>query len=103
VTIRDHQPGRLSNLGRDQGANQTGVRAHNERLVLSLIRRHESLPKAEIARRSGLSPQTVSVIIRVLEADDLLIRRARVRGKIGQPSVPMALNPNGAFSGAAPS
>lgn len=90
--------GRLAEPGRDRGANQTGVRAHNERLVLSLIRRHESLPKAEIARRSGLSPQTVSVIIRVLEKDDLLMRHDPVRGRIGQPSVPMALNPDGAFS-----
>ncbi len=96
--MRDHRQSRLRETSRDQGANQTGVRAHNERLVLSLIRRHVSLPKAEIARRSGLSPQTVSVIIRVLEADDLLVRGTRIRGKIGQPSVPMSLNPDGAFS-----
>jgi len=81
-----------------QGASLTGVRMHNERLVLSMIRRHESLAKAEIARRSGLSPQTVSVIIRALEKDDLLIRRDHVRGRIGKPLVPMALNPDGAFS-----
>lgn len=81
-----------------QGASLTGVRMHNERLVLSMIRRHGSMAKADIARRSGLSPQTVSVIIRALEKDDLLLRREQVRGRIGKPSVPMALNPDGAFS-----
>ncbi|MCA0340038.1 MAG: winged helix-turn-helix domain-containing protein, partial [Proteobacteria bacterium] len=48
------------------GANQVRVRAYNERLVMSLVRRHGSLSKAEIARRSGLSAQTVTVIMRAL-------------------------------------
>ncbi|MEM7613730.1 MAG: ROK family transcriptional regulator [Pseudomonadota bacterium] len=80
------------------GANQARVRAHNERVVLSLVRRHGTLSKAEIARRSGLSPQTVTVIMRALEQDDLLLRGDPVRGKVGQPSIPMSLNPSGAFS-----
>ena len=58
-----------------RGTNQSGMRLYNERLVLSLIRRHGSLPKAEIARLTGLSAQTVSVIIRQLESDGLLLRR----------------------------
>ena len=80
------------------GANQTRVRAHNERLVLTLVRRHGNLSKSDIARRSGLSPQTVSVIMRALEADGLLLRREPVRGKVGQPSIPMALDPDGVYS-----
>ena len=80
------------------GANQIRVRAYNERLVLSLVRRHESLPKSEIARRSGLSPQTVSVIMRALEKDGLLIRGEPQRGKVGQPSIPMSLDPEGVYS-----
>ena len=85
-------------LDPSSGASQTGLRDHNERLVLSLIRRHNSLSKAEIARRTRLSPQTVSVIMRSLEKDDLLHRGAPVRGKVGQPSIPMRLNPDGVFS-----
>ena len=81
-----------------RGTNQVGVRLYNERLVLSLIRRHESLPKAEIARLTGLSPQTITVIMRALEADGLVVKRNRQRGRIGQPSVPFALNPDGAMS-----
>lgn len=81
-----------------RGTNQTGVRLYNERLILSLIRRHDSLAKADIARQTGLSPQTITVIMRQLESDALVVKRDRQRGKIGQPSVPFALNPDGAFS-----
>lgn len=80
------------------GANQVGVRAYNERLVLSLVRRHGALSKADIARLCGLSAQTVSVIMRSLEKDGLLIRGERLRGKVGQPSTPMRLNPDAVFS-----
>jgi predicted NBD/HSP70 family sugar kinase len=81
-----------------RGTNQSGVRLYNERLVLSLIRRHGQLPKAEIARATGLSAQTITVIMRALEIDGLVKKQARRRGKIGQPSVPFALDPGGAFS-----
>lgn len=80
------------------GANLTRVRAYNERLVMSLVRRHGSLSKADIARRSGLSAQTVSVIMRALEKDDLLMRGDPVRGRVGQPSTPMRLNPDAVYS-----
>lgn len=80
------------------GANQSRVRVHNERLVLSLVQRHGSLPKSEIARRSGLSAQTVTVIMRELESEGLLVRGEPQRGKVGQPSIPMSLNPDGVFS-----
>ena len=80
-----------------RGSNQSGMRAYNERLVLSLVRQSGAMAKAEIARRTGLSAQTVSVIMRALESDGLLARGEPVRGKIGQPSVPMSLSANGAF------
>lgn len=80
-----------------RGTNQSGVRLYNERLVLSLIRGHGSMAKVEIARLTGLSAQTISVIMRQLESDDLVVKEAPQRGKIGQPSVPFSLNPNGAF------
>jgi len=80
-----------------RGSNQSAMRAHNERLVLTLIRQKGPLAKAEIARLTGLSAQTVSVIMRALEADGLLAKGEPVRGKVGQPSVPMGLVPDGAF------
>lgn len=81
-----------------RGTNQSGVRLYNERLALSLIRRHGSLPKAEIARLTGLSAQTVSMIIKQLEADGLVLKEKPKRGRIGQPPVPISLNPDGAYS-----
>jgi len=86
------------NVDPSGGANQSRVRDYNERLVLSLVRRHGSLAKSEIARRSGLSAQTVSVIMRSLEKDGLLLRGEPQRGKVGQPSIPMRLDPDGVFS-----
>ena len=81
-----------------RGTSQNGVRLYNERLALSLIRRNGTLPKAEIARLTGLSAQTVSVIVRQLETDELLRKEKPQRGKVGQPLVPFSLNPDGAFA-----
>ncbi|HWK65322.1 MAG TPA: ROK family transcriptional regulator [Rhizobiaceae bacterium] len=80
-----------------RGTNQSGMRDLNERLVLSLVRRNGGMSKTDIARLTGLSAQTVSVIMRELEEEGLLIRGEPVRGKIGQPSIPMSLNPEGAY------
>ncbi len=81
----------------DRGSNQSGMRAHNERLVLSLIRQFGQLAKSRITEMTGLSAQTVSVIMRALEADGLLEKGVPIRGKVGQPSVPMNLRRDGAF------
>src|SRR5450631_1962642 len=80
-----------------RGTSQSGVGLYNERLILSLIRRQRSLAKVEIARLTGLSTQTTTVIINRLEADGLLLAGEPQRGRIGQPSVPYTLNPDGAF------
>ena len=80
-----------------RGTNQSGMRDHNERLVLSLVRRHGALAKSDIARMTGLSAQTVSVIMRGLEEERLLERGEPVRGRVGQPSIPMSLAAEGAF------
>lgn len=82
------------------GINQTGVRAYNERLLLSVLQRNGALPGSDLARRTGLSPQTTSVILRKLEQDGLLQRGDTVKGqgKVGKPSVPFDLRPDGIFS-----
>ena len=81
-----------------RGTNQSGMRAHNERLILSLVRRNGSMAQRDIAKSTGLSAQTISVIIRQLERDGLLLRGVPTRGRVGQPSVPMSLSPKGAYS-----
>ena len=89
------RPGPASHLGRafQRGTNQSGMRNLNERLVLSLVRQRGNLSKAEISQMTELSAQTVSVIVRALENDGLLMRNEPVRGRVGQPSVPMSLDP----------
>jgi predicted NBD/HSP70 family sugar kinase len=80
------------------GANQAGVRLYNERLLLSLVRRFGPLSKIEVARLTGLSVQSTSGILNRLQADGLLKREAPLRGRVGQPTIPMSLDPDGAFS-----
>lgn len=83
--------------GARYGANQQGTRERNERLILTLLRRTPGLAKAELARRTGLSAQTVSRLIAALEGDGLILRGAPQRGRVGQPSIPLSLDPDGAF------
>ena len=80
------------------GADQTGVRVYNERLILSLVRRFGHLSKIEVARLTGLSVQSASAIMNRLQADGLLKRETPLRGRVGQPTVPVSLDPEGAFS-----
>ena len=80
------------------GSNQGGMREYNERVVLHAIRSRGSLPAADIARYTNLTSQTVSIITKRLQGEGLLVRGAPQRGRMGQPAVPLALNPDGAFA-----
>jgi predicted NBD/HSP70 family sugar kinase len=81
-----------------RGSSQGGLRQYNERVVLQAIRLHGASPGAEIARLTGLTAQTVSMITKSLIDDGYLRKGAPVRGKVGQPSVPLSLDPEGAFA-----
>lgn len=80
------------------GLNQVSVRSFNERLVLSLLRQQGALSRQELGKKSGLSAQTVSVIVRALEKDGMILPGEKQRGRVGPPTIPMALNPDGAFA-----
>lgn len=80
------------------GAARRDTRDHNERLLLSAISRLGAAPGSELARRTGLSAQAVSVILRALESEGLVARGAPRRGRVGKPSVPMELAADGALS-----
>ena len=68
-----------------RGTKQTGVRLYNERLVLSLVRQHGALPRASIARLTGLSPPTVSEIVGQLEWQATLAARELLRVRDAMP------------------
>ena len=86
----------MSREGR--GSNMVGVGAYNERLVLSLIRGAGALSKSELARATRLSAQTLTILVDRLEAECLVVRNEPQRGRVGQPSVPYSLNPEGAYT-----
>ena len=82
------------------GINQTGLRAYNERLLISVLQRNGAMAGVELARRTGLSSQTTSVILRKLERDGFLRRCDPLKGsvKFGKPSVPFDFDPDCVFS-----
>lgn len=90
----NHDPARL----KPRGSSQGGLRQYNERVVLQAIRLHGALPGAEIARLTRLTAQTISLITKRLLDDGLLVKGAPQRGKVGQPSVPLSLAPDGAYA-----
>ena len=69
---------------RPRGSNHVGMRQYNERVVLQALRLHGSLAKAELARQTGLTAQTIGLITTRLEEDGLILRDAPVRGRIGR-------------------
>ena len=81
-----------------RGGDTTGLRAYNERLMITAIRQAGALSKAEIARTTGLSGQAATVIVNSLLDEGLLVKREKVRGRVGKPFTPIALNPEGAYS-----
>ena len=83
---------------RAAGLNAVSVRSYNERLVLSMLLQHGSTTRFDIGEKTGLSAQTVSVIVRSLEQEGLVTRGEAQRGRMGPPTIPMALNPEGVFS-----
>lgn len=93
--------GRLATMQgehQSRGGDQLGLRAYNKRMILNLIRQNGALPKAEIARLTGLSAQAVSVIVNALLKEKLVRKEKKVRGKVGQPHTPIALNASGVLS-----
>ncbi len=84
--------------GRSGGTTQAESRIYNERLIVTLVRRHGQLAKTDLTRLTGLAAQTITTIVNRAADSQLLLRREPVRGRLGQPSVPYSLNPDAAYS-----
>lgn len=87
------QPGRSV-----AGTNLEFTRSHNRRVVLDTVRRLGPMSRAEIARETALTNQTISNIVEELELAGFLLPGAPRREGRGQPSIPYAINPQGAWS-----
>lgn len=81
-----------------RGMQHHGLRRANERAVLTVIGFNPGLSNAEIARMSGLAPQTVSAILNDVEAAGLITRGEVLRGRRGQPATPIFLKADGGYS-----
>ncbi|WP_112609767.1 ROK family transcriptional regulator [Rhizobium sp. WW22] len=80
------------------GTNHEGTSAHNRRVIIDALRLNGALSRADLARATRLTKQTVSNIIEELEHDGLVTSRETVRRGRGQPSTPYGLVPEGAFA-----
>ncbi len=80
------------------GTNIEHATALNRRVVLEAVRRHAPVSRAEIARATGLSPQTISNIVAELDAAGLVRAGGRRAGRRGQPATEITLDPRGGFA-----
>ncbi|OEC94373.1 ROK family transcriptional regulator [Rhizobium sp. YK2] len=78
------------------GTNHEGTSAHNRRVIIDALRLNGALSRADLARATRLTKQTVSNIMEELENDGLVTSRETVRRGRGQPSTPYGLVPEGA-------
>ena len=99
VVPADDGPGPVSRVPQTTSPRACVSRARtaSERRVLALLR-DAPLSRAELARRTGLSAQAMTRIVRALSGDGLVRSLAPVRGQVGQPSTPLALEPRGAHA-----
>ena len=86
-----------ANQPQARGFAQSGIRVANERAILTLIALRPGSSNADLARSSGLGPQTTSRIVGELETRELIRRGEPLRGRRGQPATPLFINPQGAF------
>jgi predicted NBD/HSP70 family sugar kinase/predicted transcriptional regulator len=78
-----------------RGTNQEYGRPYNRRIVLETIRLEGPIARGEIAKRVGLTVQTVSTIIRELEAHGFVLGAREDRRRRGYPATTLTINPDG--------
>ena len=75
--------------------NRELIRAINRSTILNSIKTHGAIPRAEIARLTGLSPATVTSITAELIQDNLVFEKESGDSSGGRPPIMLAINPNG--------
>lgn len=78
-----------------KGTNQEYGRPYNRRIVLETIRLQGPIARGDIAKRVGLTVQTVSTITRELEEQGFLLGAREVRKLRGYPPTTLTINPDG--------
>jgi len=80
------------------GTNLVYTKQYNLRIVLEVIRLFGPLSRADVARHTELTGQTISNLVRELLAHGLVHEVAKRSEGRGAPSTTLAINPNGSFS-----
>ena len=75
--------------------NRDLIRAINRSTILNVIKTHAAIPRAEIARLTGLSPATVSAISAELIQDSLVFEKETGDSSGGRRPIMLAINPHG--------
>jgi predicted NBD/HSP70 family sugar kinase len=73
------------------------ARQQSVRLVVERLLRDRSVSRAEIARSTGLSKQTISEVMRELERDGWVYEDGQIQGTVGRSAVTYALRSDAAF------
>ena len=73
------------------------ARQQSVRLVVEQLLRDRSVSRAEIARSTGLSKQTISEVMRDLERDGWVHEDGQIQGTVGRSAITYALRPDAAF------
>lgn len=75
--------------------NRELIRAINRSTILNVIKAHGAIPRAEIARLTGLSPATVSAISTELIEENLVFEKETGDSSGGRRPIMLAINPHG--------
>lgn len=81
-----------------KGTNLEHARVHNLRTVLEMVRLNGPISRADTARRTGLTAQTVSNLVTVLLDQGLLLESGHHQGPRGRSSTLLQVDPGGAYS-----
>ncbi|MBB4931178.1 putative NBD/HSP70 family sugar kinase [Lipingzhangella halophila] len=74
------------------GTNLLWLGGLNQSRVLEVIRRSDNVSRVELAEQTGLTPQTVSNIVRRLLRDELVLEVGRASSRGGKPATMLRLN-----------
>ena len=81
-----------------KGTNQEFGRPYNRRIVLKTIRLNAPIARGDIAKRVGLTVQTVSTITRELELQGFINSLREAPKSRGYPPAALTINPEGGFA-----
>lgn len=80
-----------------ENVSSTITRQASTRLVIERVLRGGPISRAEIARGTGLSKQTISEVMRELERDGWVREEGQIQGAVGRSAVTYAIRPDAAF------